>query len=167
MKEIINPDNSIVFIDYKIYFQNLSENHHNFREYNKVEIAICKRILGVIQKMKYDFNNIAIITPYKLQEQILKTQCIEFNFKNIYTIDKCQGMEKDIIIISFVKTDKRTRLLTNLPRINVALTRARSKLIIIGYYEALNEIDELCKVIKYLNDKKNIYELPYDCNLDV
>ncbi len=85
----------------------------------------------------------------------------DFKFNNVYTIDKVQGMEKEVIIISLVKVkDGKTKILSNMPRLNVAITRAKSKLILIGDMESLLKVDELCKIVQYMRDNKKVVEVP-------
>lgn len=82
--------------------------------------------------------SIGIISPYKLQIQYLREQLIEqgLGSKNIQvqTVDGFQGQEKDIIIISLVRSNGKQEIgfLKDLRRMNVAITRARKKLIVIG-----------------------------------
>ncbi len=91
------------------------------------------------------FNNstqklsIGIIAPYKEQSELLKQQFAEIEslFKeniSIKTIDGFQGEERDVIYISFVRSNNNNEIgfLSDIRRTNVALTRARKKLVIIG-----------------------------------
>ena len=61
---------------------------------------------------------------------------------NINTIDSFQGQERDIIIISLVRSNDHSEIgfLTDYRRLNVAMTRARKKLIIIGDSEVTSSI---------------------------
>ena len=82
--------------------------------------------------------SVGIISPYKLQIQYLREQLMEQNLasKNIQvqTVDGFQGQEKDVIIISLVRSNGKQEIgfLKDLRRMNVAITRARKKLIVIG-----------------------------------
>ena len=82
--------------------------------------------------------SIGIISPYKLQVQYIREQLLEHKTgaKNIQvqTVDGFQGQEKDIIIISLVRSNGKQEIgfLKDLRRMNVAITRARKKLIVIG-----------------------------------
>jgi superfamily I DNA and/or RNA helicase len=54
------------------------------------------------------------------------------------TVDRFQGREKDVIIFSFVRASGNAgRFLNNRSRLNVAITRARKKLIILGNSDVL------------------------------
>ncbi|CAD6208719.1 GSCOCG00003526001-RA-CDS [Cotesia congregata] len=93
--------------------------------------------------------DIGIVTPYKLQRSIMHKALEYHNLNNISvgTVEVFQGQEKDIIIISTVrsviyKTEENTfhiGFLSNPKRFNVALTRAKSLLIVIGHPDILQQ----------------------------
>lgn len=71
------------------------------------------------------------------------------------TIDKAQGIDSEIIIISCAKqTSERGILLKDLKRLNVAITRAKKKLIVIGSEKYLKDIKPLDKIIAKLKEEK-------------
>lgn len=85
--------------------------------------------------------DIGIISPYKEQYGHLKEQASFQNFEqgrlhslNIKTIDGFQGEERDIIYISLVRSNDKQEIgfLSDLRRMNVAITRAKKKLVVIG-----------------------------------
>lgn len=85
--------------------------------------------------------NIGIISPYKEQVQYLTTQiAADEELKNylaqiaIKTVDGFQGQERDIIYISLVRSNDQREIgfLNDIRRMNVALTRAKKKLVVIG-----------------------------------
>ena len=90
--------------------------------------------------------DIGIISPYKGQVQLLR-RMIRHNswwkplrhLISINTVDGFQGQERDIILISMVRNNEQGQVgfLSDLRRMNVAITRARMKLIIIGHSPTL------------------------------
>ena len=78
-------------------------------------------------------SEIAIITPYAAQARLLRT-LIENLAIEIDTVDGFQGREKEAVVISLVRsnTTGEVGFLADTRRTNVALTRARRKLIVIG-----------------------------------
>ena len=107
----------------------------------------------------FDFNDIGIITPFLKQEKYLSKNLVDIGFNNVYTIDKSQGSEKEIIIISFVKTNFNNSIVNDLARINVAFTRAKNKLIIFGVRDVLMKFDNINKYIKQMEQMNVIYDL--------
>jgi ATP-dependent RNA/DNA helicase IGHMBP2 len=100
-----------------------------------------KLLLSEYQNSSQDILTVGIISPYKEQVQYL-TQLVEadddfqtFPIKlAIKTIDGFQGQERDIIYISLVRSNDSAEIgfLSDIRRMNVALTRAKKKLVVIG-----------------------------------
>ena len=78
-------------------------------------------------------HDIALITPYAAQARHLRHQLSHSNVE-IGTVDGFQGREKEAIIISLVRSNEKSDIgfLADTRRMNVALTRARRKLLLIG-----------------------------------
>jgi superfamily I DNA and/or RNA helicase len=85
--------------------------------------------------------SIGIISPYKEQREWLKDNIGEVEFDktkleslNVKTIDGFQGEERDVIYISLVRSNEKQEIgfLNDLRRMNVAITRAKKKLVVIG-----------------------------------
>jgi superfamily I DNA and/or RNA helicase len=74
-----------------------------------------------------------VITPYAAQARLLRER-IEVANLEIDTVDGFQGREKEAVIVSLVRSNDRGEIgfLSDIRRINVALTRARRKLIVIS-----------------------------------
>ncbi|MBN2047265.1 MAG: IGHMBP2 family helicase [Anaerolineaceae bacterium] len=77
--------------------------------------------------------DIAVITPYAAQARLLRNQ-FHHTAIEIDTVDGFQGREKEAVIVSLVRSnpDGEIGFLADTRRMNVALTRARRKLIVIG-----------------------------------
>jgi ATP-dependent RNA/DNA helicase IGHMBP2 len=78
-------------------------------------------------------NDIAVITPYAAQARLLRER-ISLEGLEIDSVDGFQGREKEAVIISLVRSNSSGEIgfLADVRRMNVALTRARRKLIVIG-----------------------------------
>lgn len=119
---------------------------------------------------KEEFPTIGIITPYKQQSVLLK-EIIEnhtdFNDWGRYihtsTIDGFQGQEKDIIYISLVRSNDNQTVgfLDDIRRMNVAITRARKKLILIGDSSTIGQHKFYKEFIEYI-DSINAYQSVWD-----
>ena len=88
-----------------------------------------------------DHVDVGIISPYKAQVQYIRQRVKSDPFFKpfrhlitINTVDGFQGQERDVIIISLVRANENGEIgfLRDLRRMNVAMTRARMKLIILG-----------------------------------
>lgn len=129
----------------------------------KVAIALYDKLLLDFDDINFDFR-VGIITMYRGQVQKLKEEFskkygrgiltrIDFN-----TVDGFQGQEKDIIILSCVRAGPNLTsigFLTDLRRVNVALTRSRSSLYILGNAGTLARSDEFwSKLVEDAKDRK-------------
>lgn len=115
---------------------------------NEGEIKIVQNRIAELYELNHQ---IAVISPYKKQVTQL-IELIQLPIK-INTIDSFQGQESDIIIISLVRSNAFAEIgfLKDYRRMNVAMTRAKRKLVIIGdsatisndhFYQALLEYVE-------------------------
>ena len=85
--------------------------------------------------------DVGIISPYRAQVQYLRHLIKKTDFYKpfrkiiaVNTVDGFQGQERDIIVISMVRSNEEGQIgfLRDLRRMNVAITRARMKLLILG-----------------------------------
>jgi superfamily I DNA and/or RNA helicase len=116
------------------------------------------------------FPTIAIVSPYKQQINILKDLLLH-NSKlqpylsniTINTIDSFQGQERDMVYISMTRsnTDNEIGFLSDIRRMNVALTRARKKLVIIGDSGTLSVLGFYQQFISYA-EKNNAYKSAWE-----
>lgn len=105
--------------------------------------------------------DVGIISPYKVQTQYLRQQIRkreEFRpFRQVIsvnTVDGFQGQERDLIFISLVRSNDNGQIgfLSDLRRMNVAMTRARMKLIIFGDKHTLCHHSFYRQLIKYVEE---------------
>lgn len=96
-----------------------------------------------VQEESIDFG---VISPYRLQVQLLRSMIASDTFfrplrklLTVNTVDGFQGQERDVIVLSMVRSNDSGDIgfLRDLRRMNVAMTRARHKLIIVGDSETL------------------------------
>ena len=112
--------------------------------------------------------DVGLISPYRAQVQYLRRLLMKREyFKpfrrqiSVNTVDGFQGQERDVIVISLVRSNDEGQIgfLRDLRRMNVAITRARMKVIILGNRKTLTRhpfYRQLCKYITQLNN--NDYE---------
>jgi superfamily I DNA and/or RNA helicase len=104
------------------------------------------------------FPTVAVISPYKEQIRILKELLLSSDVLQPYagkisvnTIDSFQGQERDVVYISMVRsnTNKEIGFLSDIRRMNVAMTRARKKLVVIGDSSTLGNFPFYADFIAY------------------
>ena len=105
---------------------------------NELEASLVKKLVTDFLGMGIPERDIGVITPYDDQVDLLKR--ILPDGVKVSTVDAFQGKEKEVIIISFVRSNREKELgfLEDLRRLNVSITRARSKLVMIGDFSTLS-----------------------------
>ena len=107
--------------------------------------------------------DVGLISPYRAQVQYLRRLISKREFFKpfrrlitVNTVDGFQGQERDIIVISMVRSNDAGQIgfLRDLRRMNVAITRARMKLIIIGDAATLTKHPFYKKLYNYINSLK-------------
>ena len=100
---------------------------------NPLEAALVVRKLEALLAAGVPPAEIAVIAPYAAQVRILR-QRIAHSEVEVDSVDGFQGREKEAVIVSLVRSNRENEIgfLEDIRRMNVALTRARRKLIVIG-----------------------------------
>lgn len=140
-----------------------------FGRINKVEARQVMELLQAYfekigkQRILDESIDVGIISPYRAQVQylrhLIKKEAFFKPFRHLLsvnTVDGFQGQERDVIIVSLVRSnnDGQIGFLRDLRRMNVAMTRARSKLIIIGDHETLAHHEFYKKLYEYIKKHK-------------
>lgn len=140
-----------------------------FGRINKVEARQVMELLQAYfekigkQRIIDESIDVGIISPYRAQVQylrhLIKKEAFFKPFRHLLsvnTVDGFQGQERDVIIVSLVRSnnDGQIGFLCDLRRMNVAMTRARSKLIIIGDHETLAHHEFYKKLYEYIKKHK-------------
>nr|VDD11108.1 unnamed protein product [Brassica oleracea] len=109
---------------------------------NMVEVAVIAEIISNLSKVSSERRmkvNVGVISPYKgqvraIQERVSSLPSGQLLTLNVRSVDGFQGGEEDIIIISTVRSNGNGKVgfLSNRQRANVALTRARHCLWVVG-----------------------------------
>ena len=112
-------------------------NHSACAQESREEADEIAKIINCLKSNEYPLNEVLIIAPYRAQEALIRSLLPAEMKENIGTVDRFQGREADIVIFSMTSSDG-----ANLPRdidflfsenrLNVALSRARKKAIILA-----------------------------------
>ncbi len=149
------PNKNIPSFFYNYIFPEKKENNSY---YNTKEIDLTAQIVYRLVKAGVLPKDIGIITPYNSQKfrLINKFDDDKYYDLRIESVDGFQGMEKNYIILSTVRNNIKGDIgfLDSPQRINVALTRAKKGLIILGNCECLSKREGIWKdlIIFYVNN---------------
>ncbi len=161
------PSTAITVSDLPDYSeQYVGENHGRI---NKAEAALVLTTLqDYINKIGLarfldERLDIGIISPYKVQTRYLRQLIRKMDyfrqlrdFITVNTVDGFQGQERDIILISLVRSNEQGEIgfLSDIRRMNVAMTRARMKLIIFGDKKTMSHHPFYNQLIKYIEKQQ-------------
>lgn len=154
----LDLDSPLIFIDTSKHERNYERKLKYSRSYiNPLESKTAIKIVNDYLKLGFDSKDIGIISPYADQVGYLNSK-VDVDVK---TVDGFQGKEKEIIVISTVRSNKWGNIgfLSDLRRLNVAITRAKKKLIIIGNTDTLSHNPTYKRLIDYCKKQDVIIEL--------
>ena len=142
-------DKEIVFINTASY-KDSYESFDGFSAKNDAEaFCISKLIVPKLLDSGVSVTDLAVIAPYKSQvshiKKALNANGLNSNIIEVSTLDSFQGMEFDVIIFSFTRAaspyqqNKKVGFLDDARRLNVAFSRAKKKLILVGNTKTLTD----------------------------
>lgn len=128
--------------------------------YNELECRIVEQIvMELLKSVKKEW--IGVITPYDDQvDKLRRVLDVE-----VSTVDGYQGREKEVVVISFVRSNSRREIgfLEDLRRLNVSLTRARRKLIMVGDSSTLSANETYRRLIEFVKKRGTYVTLKPPC----
>ena len=112
-------------------------NHSCCSQESQAEAEEGLKIVQELNEHEYPLNEILVIAPYRAQEALIRSYLPKGMKNQIGTVDRFQGREADIVIFSMTSSDgnnlpRDIDFLFSVNRLNVALSRARKKAIIIA-----------------------------------
>ena len=148
-RSILDLDRPILWVDSPSPEAFVGETHGRInKEEAQLTLQTLKDYIDKIGRERYleERLDVGIISPYRLQAQYIRGLIRHDDVLRplrqtitVQTVDGFQGQERDIILISLVRSNEHGQIgfLSDLRRMNVAMTRARMKLIIIGHQATL------------------------------
>ncbi len=155
----ILDDEPVVFVDIQGE-ERLGQKSRSYE--NEAEASLVAQLVQELLAMGAKEEYIGVITPYAAQvKRIKKLLDFEDRVIEVKSVDGFQGREKEIILISFVRSNQEGNIgfLKDLRRLNVALTRAKRKLICIGNSQTLQSNETYKAFLEYIKKSgKVVYE---------
>ncbi|KAK9749095.1 hypothetical protein RND81_02G102300 [Saponaria officinalis] len=159
LEKVLDEDKSVVFIntDELPALETKDQKTVN----NPVEAHIVAEVTEALVNRGVEREEIGIITPYNTQANLIR-QVLDLTVVEVHTIDKYQGRDKDCILVSFVRSSQNPRncsssLLGDWHRINVALTRAKKKMIMVGSCKTLSRVPLIKLLIEKVAEQSGIF----------
>ena len=144
LKQALDPSSPVVFVDTDGASAELEARSGDALQ-NVAEASIVAQLVAGLLSLRVPDDAIGIISPYRSQQRVIRSalqQQVErpTDRVEVNTIDRYQGRDKDCIIISLVRSNSRRvvgELLKDWRRTNVAITRAKRKMVLVGSAQTL------------------------------
>ena len=142
----------LIFIDTQ---GSMPESSDSESKNNIHEAGLVKKHVESLISAGLDPGEIAVVTPYSAQVAVLDTMLQDIE---IGTVDGFQGREKEAVIVTLVRSNERKEVgfLADKRRLNVAMTRAKRQLVVIGDSETVSRDKFMKSWIDFLNDHAEV-----------
>ena len=149
IREILDPRRRVVFVNTDSLGEVAREVAHGSRVTNPVEVSLATQVVRALMATGIDSSEVGVITLYRSQLGLLK-QSMRASAAGVemHTADKFQGRDKEVVVLSLVRSNENGNvgeLLLDWRRVNVALTRARTKLVIVGSFGTIEKGSDLLR----------------------
>lgn len=158
-EKVLDPGEPIVFLDTLGNFRENSRTGSTSKK-NPGEAVLAKEIVEELLRMGVDTLDIGVITPYDDQKDLISSK-INNEEIEVDTVDGFQGREKEVIILSLTRSNQENDIgfLKDLRRLNVSITRAKRKLIMIGDSGTVSTDEVFRKMIDYVKQVGELVEV--------
>ncbi|BGP02897.1 putative DNA replication helicase Dna2 [Rhodotorula toruloides ATCC 204091] len=159
--DIIDPDRSVIFVDTDAL--PARERRNGSLIDNLSEAVLVTKTVSALAGSGVDEEEIGVISLYRQQIKLLSRQLSSHPGVEILTADRSQGRDKECIVLSLVRSNTSGNagdLLKDWRRINVCLTRAKSKLVIFGSRSTISHVQLMADFVRLVEAKGWVYELP-------
>ncbi|SJX65083.1 related to DNA2-DNA helicase [Sporisorium reilianum f. sp. reilianum] len=151
MKALLQPDTKVRMLDTsRRALGEVGESKHGELVKNAFEAHLVVRIVAALLAAGCAAGQIAVVTPYRQQLKLVRSlmHAGEMDGVELLTADQSQGRDKDVIVVTFTRANvdaastecagaSTGELLNDVRRLNVALTRAKRKLVLVGHAATL------------------------------
>lgn len=164
LNHAISPSNKVLFLNTDALGPTSQETLSGCRILNTLECTLTTQLVEALITTGVPASEIGVITFYRSQLALLR-QALRHRAPalELHTADKFQGRDKEVVIVSCVRSNEQCNigeLLKDWRRVNVAVTRARSKLVLVGSArtlagsgeETLRGLVQVCKGKRWVRD---------------
>ncbi|RDW94135.1 bifunctional ATP-dependent DNA helicase/ssDNA endodeoxyribonuclease DNA2 [Aspergillus mulundensis] len=165
LRDLVDPSTKTYLVNTDTLGTPARDVTNGARIVNATEATLCTQLVEAFISCGISARSIGVITFYRSQLSLLK-QNLRHHLPalEMHTADKFQGRDKEIIILSCVRSNQDNYvgdLLSDWRRVNVAFTRARTKLLVLGSKNTLRNGNELLgKYVNLVEQRGWVYDLP-------
>uniref|UniRef100_A0A7N8XAC3 DNA replication ATP-dependent helicase/nuclease n=1 Tax=Mastacembelus armatus TaxID=205130 RepID=A0A7N8XAC3_9TELE len=160
LQAAVLPSNPVYFLDCSMVPAPELVEHGGIS--NHTEAVLVHKLLLLLIKAGCKPSDIGVIAPYRHQLKSISglLQSSVFTGVEVNTVDRYQGRDKSLIILSFVRSSTEEvhlgELLKDWRRLNVAITRAKHKLVMVGSATTLQRYAPVEKLLSHLQQENMI-----------
>ncbi|KAL2692172.1 hypothetical protein Neosp_002578 [[Neocosmospora] mangrovei] len=166
--DLLESEARVRFINTDTILPQVREEAQGKRIVNSAEVRIVSQLVDSLLTVGVPETEIGVMTHYRAQLFLLKEKLKWHAGVEMHTTDRFQGRDKEVIVLSLVRSNDACNigdLLKDWRRINVAFTRAKTKLLVIGSKTTLKgsgSENMLSRFISLMEDRNWIYDMPPD-----
>jgi len=150
--EFLDPNLPVVFL----HVNGVESVRADGSRLNEIEARTATRIVKALKNLGVKGENIDVITPYRAQRDYIK-ELLKDDEVEVNTVDSFQGREKEVIVFTITST-RDMSFVEDENRLNVAFTRARRKLIVIGNAISINKEHKLLSdFLSYIKERSGYF----------
>ena len=153
-KGVLSPEKPVAFLDVQGKDRKVGGSRAN-----AAEAEACCEVVGSLLKHGVSAGDIACIAPYRAQVEQIRSRLLGLGYAvDVGTVDAFQGRERDVVIFSITATSD-FRFASNPNRLNVAFSRARKKLVVVGNARSVSLLGTgiLKRFLNYCLDEKTVF----------
>ncbi|KAI9653542.1 MAG: Tripartite DNA replication factor [Bathelium mastoideum] len=162
---LLGPMHRVTFANTDPLWPAAQEECKGSRIQNALEARLTTQLIEGFISVGVAASDIGVITFYRSQLALLKQSLRQHSEIEMHTADRFQGRDKEVVVLSCVRSNEAANvgeLLRDWRRVNVALTRARSKLVILGSRRTLCGNELLKRFVGSVEERGWRYDLPQD-----
>ncbi|RDA92458.1 hypothetical protein CP533_6434 [Ophiocordyceps camponoti-saundersi (nom. inval.)] len=165
--DLIDGEARVRFINTDTLRPAVHEEAQGKRIVNRSEVRIVGQLVEALLATGVPVDEVGVMTHYRAQLGLLKDRLRGQPGVEMHTTDRFQGRDKDVIVLSLVRCNDAHNigdLLRDWRRINVAFTRAKTKLLVVGSKSTLEHAggSMLGKFVALMESRDWVYDLPAD-----
>ena len=167
LRDLLDPVVKACFVNTDIMLPASRESESGSRIINPCEATLTAQLVAFLITAGIPPGDIGVITLYRSQLALLKQELPRYHRHSsaveMHTADRFQGRDKEVVVLSLVRSNEAGNvgdLLKDWRRVNVAFTRARTKLLVVGSKGTMRRNELLARFVALMEGRGWIYNLP-------
>ena len=163
LRDLVDPSIKACLVNTDPLLPLSRESETGSRITNSLEATLTAQLVDAFITAGVAATDIGVITLYRSQLALIKQNLRHRPDIEMHTADKFQGRDKEVIVLSLVRSNEQKNvgmLLEDWRRVNVAFTRARSKLLVLGSRATLEGNELLGSFVGLMEEEGWRYDLP-------